>query len=112
MKDKIKFDDFLEISSKLEMKAGKVVDVLIIKKKRVIQLMVDFGSGPVSVLTNIKDDLGEDFKEKLLGLTFLFVTNLEPMEMFNLESVAMIVPGQIKEFGITSIDTEIGNIFM
>lgn len=111
MKDKISFTELMSMTASLEMMSGKVVDVLIIKKKRVIQLMVDFGCGPVSVLTNIKDDLGEDFKDKLLGLTFLFITNLEPMEMFNLESVAMIVPGQIKEFGITSINTEIGNNF-
>lgn len=98
MKDKIEFSEFLDASSKLEIKTGKIISVTDVPKSdKLIKLEVDFGEDtPRVVVTNIKPSLGEYYVDKLEGYSFLFVTNLKPVKMMGIESQAMIMPGELE----------------
>jgi len=98
MKDKIEFSEFLDASSKLEIKTGKIISVTDVPKSdKLIKLEVDFGEDtPRVVVTNIKPSLGENYVDKLEGYSFLFVTNLKPVKMMGIESQAMIMPGELE----------------
>ena len=113
MKDKIDFKEFLDISSKLEIKSGKVIKVSDVEKsEKLLKLEVDFNEDTTrTVVTNIKNILPET-GYILEGNTFLFITNLKPVKMMGIESQAMIMPGQIEEYGLPGIDTKVGNVFM
>lgn len=95
MKDKIEFSEFLDISSKLEIKPGTIKTVTdVTKSDKLIKLEVDFGEDQFrTVVTNIKPTLGENYVDMLTGKTVLFVTNLKPVKMMGIESTAMIMPG-------------------
>jgi len=95
MKDKIEFSEFLDISSKLEIKPGTITSVTDVPKSdKLIKLEVDFGEDTLrTVVTNIKPTLGENYVDMLTGKTVLFVTNLKPVKMMGIESTAMIMPG-------------------
>jgi methionine--tRNA ligase beta chain len=95
MKDKIEFSEFLDISSKLEIKPGTITNVTDVPKSdKLIKLEVDFGEDTLrTVVTNIKPTLGENYVDMLTGKTVLFVTNLKPVKMMGVESTAMIMPG-------------------
>ena len=95
MKDKIEFSEFLDISSKLEIKPGTIKTVTDVPKSdKLIKLEVDFGEDTLrTVVTNIKPTLGENYVDMLTGKTVLFVTNLKPVKMMGIESTAMIMPG-------------------
>jgi methionine--tRNA ligase beta chain len=98
MKDKIEFSEFLDASSKLEIKTGKIVSVADVpKSEKLIKLEVDFGEDTARiVVTNIKSSLGENYVDKLQGYSFLFITNLKPVKMMGIESQAMIMPGELE----------------
>lgn len=97
MKEKIEFVEFLEIEKKLEIKTGTVISVEeVAKSNKLIKLEVSFGDEIKTVVTNIKPLLGENFKEKIEGKSFLFVTNLKPTTMMGIESHGMILPGNIE----------------
>lgn len=98
MKDKIEFSEFLDASSKLEIKTGKIISVTDVPKSdKLIKLEVDFGEDtPRVVVTNIKTSLGENYVDKLEGYSFLFITNLKPVKMMGIESQAMIMPGELE----------------
>lgn len=98
MKDKIEFSEFLDASSKLEIKTGKIISVTDVPKSdKLIKLEVDFGEDtPRVVVTNIKPSLGENYVDKLEGYSFLFITNLKPVKMMGIESQAMIMPGELE----------------
>ena len=98
MKDKIEFSEFLDASSKLEIKTGKIISVTDVPKSdKLIKLEVDFGEDtPRVVVTNIKPSLGEHYVDKLEGYSFLFITNLKPVKMMGIESQAMIMPGELE----------------
>jgi methionine--tRNA ligase beta chain len=95
MKNKIEFSEFLDISSKLEIKAGTVKSVTDVPKSdKLIKLEVDFGEDELrTVVTNIKPSLGEDYVDMLTDKSLLFITNLKPVKMMGIESTAMIMPG-------------------
>jgi methionyl-tRNA synthetase len=92
MKQKINFDEFLEIEKKLEIKVGKILEVEEVpKSKKLLKLTVDFGNKDVrTVTTNIKLDLID--WTLLKGVSSPFITNLEPVTMMGIESQAMILP--------------------
>jgi methionyl-tRNA synthetase len=96
MKDQITFTEFLEIEKKLEIKLGAVLDVVDVPKStKLINLTVNFGPDDTrTVVTNIKPYLQDP--TKLIGLSFLFITNLRPSKMMGIESQAMILPGEIE----------------
>ena len=98
MKDKIEFSEFLDASSKLEIKTGKIISVTDVPKSdKLIKLEVDFGEDTARVVvTNIKPSLGENYVDKLEGYSFLFITNLKPVKMMGIESQAMIIPGELE----------------
>ena len=97
MKEKIEFAEFLEIEKKLKIKTGTVISVEeVAKSNKLIKLEVSFGDEIKTVVTNIKPLLGENFKEKIEGKSFLFVTNLKPTTMMGIESHGMILPGNIE----------------
>lgn len=106
MKDKINFSDFVDIQSKLEIKTGKVTMVEEVKKSdKLLKLLVEFSEDDKrDVVTNIKTSLGENFSEKLLNKSFLFVTNLEPVKMMCIESNAMIMPGELKDGNLVEVN--------
>jgi methionyl-tRNA synthetase len=92
MKEKIKFEEFVEIDNKLEVKAGKIFAAeRIPKSKKLLKLSVRFGKDDTrTVVTN----LGETYEpEDLITITTLFITNLEPTTMMGVLSEAMILPG-------------------
>ena len=95
MKDRIEFAEFLDIQSKLEIKAGTIKSVTDVPKSdKLIKLEVDFGEDQFRiVVTNIKPTLGENYVDTLTGKSLLFVTNLKPVKMMGIESTAMIMPG-------------------
>lgn len=100
MKEQIEFSEFLELEKKLEIKTGKIISVEDVpKSSKLIKLTVEFGDhfneDNRTVVTNIKPNLGEDYKELLLDQIFLFITNLKPVTMMGIESTAMILPGEL-----------------
>ena len=91
MKAKIKFEEFLEIESKLEIRVGKITAAERVPKSYGLKLTVDFGDEDVrSVFTN----LGKTHEpENLVNLTLPFITNLEPSVIKGVNSEAMIMVG-------------------
>lgn len=102
-KEKIEFSEFLEIEKKLEIRFGQVVSAeRVPKSKKLLKLLVIFGieeSDEKTVVTN----LGEQFEpDEFLGLTFPFVTNLQPSTMMGITSEAMIMVGNNN--GVVELD--------
>lgn len=109
-KEKIEFQEFLEIEKKLEIKVGKVTAVEDVpKSNKLIKLTVDFGTETRTVVTNIKPLLNPSdetiitnlqtslgFSMKIVDKSFAFITNLKPVTMMGIESTAMILPGEIE----------------
>jgi len=91
MKNKITFEEFLEIQEKLEIKVGVINAAERVPKSYGLKLTVDFGDGDVrSVFTN----LGKTHEpEMLVGLTMPFIANLEPVEIKGVNSEAMVMVG-------------------
>jgi len=101
MKPLIKFDEFIEIGNRLEIKVGKIIHVQEIpKSSKLIKLTVSFGEDDIrTVVTNIKNQL-IDIKGSFTcieGVSFLFITNLHPVQMMGIESTAMIMPGELEK---------------
>jgi methionyl-tRNA synthetase len=110
MKQKIDFAEFLEIASKLEIKAGLIESVVEVPKStKLLQMQVNFGDGDIrTVVTNIKSKL-EDWTQ-LKGITSYFVTNLKPAKMMGIESQASIAPQLIGDklaFGLPVVGAEL-----
>lgn len=91
-KVKINFDEFMEISSKLEIKIGLIESAERVPKSNGLKLVVDFWNGDIrEVFTNI----GKTYEpDDLIGLTMPFITNLEPVEIKGVKSEAMIMVGK------------------
>lgn len=88
MKEKIDFEEFLEIEKKLEIKYGTIKEVQRINKK-MLKLSVDFGEEELrTVVTNIGKKASEDM---LISGQFPFITNLKPAIISGYESTAMIM---------------------
>lgn len=111
MKQPIKYEDFKEIESKLEIRLGMIVKVEDVAKSKLMKLTISFGDGvdtAKTCLTNIKGNFSDP--HELVGSKMLFVTNLEPVEMKGILSECMIMPGT--EFGkgpiILTCNGEIG----
>lgn len=105
MKDKITFEEFLEIQKKLEIKVGFINLAERVPKSYGLKLTVDFGDGDVrTVFTNI----GKTYDPTVLvGMKFPFITNLEPVEIKGVNSEAMILIGLtsdgVEELGLSKI---------
>ena len=115
MKELIEFNEFLEISKKLEIKTGQITHFENVpKSEKLLKLTVDFGEeNPRTVVTNIKPLLatitGELSKRGgLIGLKMLFVTNLKPVKMMGIESTAMIMPGELEKSLLVTLDAKNG----
>ena len=92
MKTQIDFETYLDIASKLEIKAGLIEEVAEVpKSNKLLQMKVNFGDGDIrTVVTNIKSKLAD--WTLLKGMTSYFVTNLVPIKMMGIESQASIAP--------------------
>lgn len=89
MKDKIDFDEFLEIEKKLEIRFGTIEEVEKMEgSNKMLKLKVDFGDETRTVMTNIGN---RDNLPTLLGFQFPFIMNLKPAKMMGVESTAMIM---------------------
>ena len=94
-KDKISFDEFLAIESKLDIRIGQIVAVeRVPKSKKLLKLTVIFGTEDTeekTVVTNLGDKYEDE--QDLSGLIAPFIVNLEPVTMMGITSEAMIVAG-------------------
>lgn len=91
MKDKISFDEFLEIEKKLEIRIGTIKEIeRVPKSKKLLKLLVSFGEEERVCVTNIGDKI-EDPETKLSNLLLPFIMNLEPVTMMGIESTVMIM---------------------
>ncbi len=104
MKDKIEFNEFLEIEKKLEIRMGNVDEVVRMEgSNKMLKMTVDFGEDYdsfLTVMTNIgnNEGLSEDGEEQVLvGRTFPFITNLKPAKIMGVESTAMIMIPTLNE---------------
>ena len=89
MKKEIDIIEYLEIEKSLEITLGTIVKVeRIPKSKKMLSLSVFFGGEEKSVVTNIGDKIDP---ELLVGRQFPFVTNLKPVSIMGIESLAMIM---------------------
>lgn len=92
----IKFDEF----AKVELKVGEILSAEKVEgSDKLLKLSVDFNEpSPRQVISGIaKAFQPEDWPKKLIGKQFLFVTNLEPRTIFNLESQAMILATAVQK---------------
>jgi len=113
MKEQIEFTEFLELEKKLEIKVGFITHAEEVpKSSKLLKLTVEFGDGDTrTVVTNIKPQLGELWKDKLCPKSFMFITNLKPVVMMGIESTAMIMPGSFNDEVVTVNGSE-GNIML
>lgn len=93
MKEKIKFDEFLAISDRLEIKIGEVLSIEAVPKSdKLIKMSVSFGDDDIrTVVTNIWNRVDVD---NLTGTKLPFITNLEPAKIMGVVSEAMIMVGE------------------
>jgi tRNA-binding EMAP/Myf-like protein len=90
MKEKIAFDQFLEIEKQLEIKIGLITEVEFINKK-MLKLTVSFGGEDIrTVVTNIGQKLSF-LAPMLKDCKVPFITNLKPAMISGFESSAMIM---------------------
>jgi methionine--tRNA ligase beta chain len=89
MKPKIEFEEFLEIEKRLEIKIGAILSAeRMPKSEKMLKLSVFFGGEECTVMTNIGNKIDPD---TLKGRKFPFITNLKPIKIMGVESVAMIM---------------------
>lgn len=98
-KNKISFNQFLEIEKSLEIKYGIIQSIENIPKStKLRKLIVDFGNNDIrTVVTNmvsIELDTKQNNTERI-NIGSFFITNLEPVTMMGVESTAMILPGTL-----------------
>lgn len=92
MKNKITFNEFLEIETKLEIKFGTILTVENVPKSdKMLKLQVSFGDDVRTVMTNIGNRVNI---EKLPMTKLPFITNLEPAKIMGVMSEAMIMVGE------------------
>jgi methionyl-tRNA synthetase len=95
MKPEIEFNEFLDLSSKLEVTMGKIVEAeRVPKSDKLIELKVLMGENEhITVVTNIGDKIKTEdgIENYLIGRNFYFVTNLKPVKIMGIESKAMIL---------------------
>lgn len=108
-KEKITYDEFLEIEKKLEIRIGQIVDVeRIPKSKKLLKLTVIFGPNKEDEKT-VVTNLGEKFEpEDIVGIWCPFIMNLVPSKMMGVESEAMIMVGERPEGQIELEDYSMG----
>jgi len=112
MKDKITFDEFLEIETKLEIRVGEIRSVeRVPKSDKMLKLTVSFGDDDErTVLTNIGNRI-EDI-DMLVNMILPFITNLEPAKMMGIMSEAMIMLPENKDGDIEIDDVTLGSTIM
>jgi len=95
-KEKITYDEFLEIESKLEIRIGSVVAAeRIPKSNKLLKLSVSFGPQITDNIKTVVTNLGDKHEpEFFVDLHLPFVVNLEPSKMMGVESQAMIIIGE------------------
>ena len=89
MKKEIDIIEYVEIEKSLEITLGSITKAeRIPKSKKMLNLSVNFGNEDRSVVTNIGDKIEPDL---LVGRQFPFITNLKPVTIMGIESLAMIM---------------------
>lgn len=98
IKEKISFEEFLELEKRLDIRIGRVVFAeRVPKSKKLIKLTVKFSEEPEEWhIKTIVTNLGEKFEpEQFVSKSFPFIMNLIPVVMMGIESQAMIMVGEI-----------------
>jgi methionyl-tRNA synthetase len=106
-KDNITFDDLL----KLDVRICEVIHAdRVPKTDKLLKLTIKTGIDEREVVTNIGSQYEPD---ELIGLSFPFVLNLEPMTMRGIESRAMILAAAEGD-GVFLLDTdaEVGSVVL
>ncbi|MDH4213026.1 MAG: methionine--tRNA ligase [Candidatus Thorarchaeota archaeon] len=84
-KEMITFEYF----KKLDLRAGKILKCeRVPKKDKLLHLEVDIGTEKRTIITGLADQYKP---EELIGMTALFLTNLEPKKIGGIESHGMII---------------------
>jgi len=95
-KEIIEFTEFLDISSKLDVRVGEIVEVEEVPKSdKLLKLKVKFGEVEKIAVTNIKPQIEKQFEGgymELVGKRSPFVMNLKPSKIMGVESEVMIMP--------------------
>ncbi len=98
-REKANFDDF----KKIKIKVGKVIEVKRINEK-LLHLKVSFGKE----IKNCVAGIGKFYNEKeLLNRKFVFVTNLIPKKICNVESEVMILAASDDKVSLITVDKDI-----
>ena len=91
-KELIKYDEFLAIEDKLEIRYGQILSAERIEKSnKLLRLTVSFGKDESDIKTVVTNLGGEFEPESFLGLILPFVVNLTPSKMMGVVSEAMIM---------------------
>ena len=110
MKEKIKLSELIEISKKLDIRVGIIIESKPIKDTtKLLQLTVNFGKDNNKlIVVNIGDELPKKFD--LIGLKLPFIINIKPLLLNDVVSEGVMLPAynekgeiELSEFGIGSI---------
>jgi len=100
MKDKITFENFIELSKQLDIRIGKITDAVKIPKSYGLKLTVLFGHGEEDIIKTAFTNLGKTHEpEVLIGIQCPFIMNLEPSTIKGVTSEVMIMVGEHDVFG-------------
>mgnify|MGYP001091425853 CR=1 FL=1 len=100
-KPTITFKDFM----KIDIRVGKIISAESIKdSNKLLKLIIDFGEFKRQLVAGIGDVYSP---EQLIGLTIPVLINLEPKELFGIESQGMILAvGDKKVLSLLTTDQE------
>lgn len=109
-KPQITYDEYVEATSKLEIRTGTVINAESIPKSYGLKLTVVFGANETkTVFTN----LGKSHQpEEFLGLTFPFIMNVEPSEIKGVLSEVVIIVSSDAEGKTYLKDAPVGSKLM
>ena len=111
MKEKISFDEFIEIEKKLEICVGKILNAELVPKSNGLKLTIKFGENEGDIKTAFTNLGKTHTPEQLIGITCPFIMNLEPSVIKGVTSEVMIVVGKslndVDEFENYSIGSKL-----
>lgn len=112
MKTKITFDEYIDVSSKLEIRMGQIMGAEPVPKSFGLKLIVIFGPEESDVKTAFTN-LGKTHKpEEFIGLICPFIMNLEPSVIKGVTSEVMIMVGEDKEGKLSLENYPVGSKLM
>jgi methionyl-tRNA synthetase len=100
LKNAITFDDFMD----LDLRVGTITDVgPVPDADKLLRLEVDLGFEERQILAGVAQHMEKD---ELLGQNVVVVANLEPKEMFGLESQGMVLMAEDRDGSLSLLTTD------